>query len=108
MAAAVGLVDDTEDVEASNETGVLGSLTLRVVEVGRDSNNSVVDGTTEVGLSGLSHLGQDHGGDLLGCEVLGLTLELNLDDRLGGLVNDLEGEVLHISPGPHGRQTCGR
>ena len=28
-----GLVDDTEDVETSNETGVLGGLTLGVVEV---------------------------------------------------------------------------
>ena len=51
-----GLVNDTEDVKAGNETGVLGSLTLRVVEVGRDRDNGVVDGTTEVGLGGLPHL----------------------------------------------------
>ena len=91
-----GLVDDSEDVEASNETGVLGSLTLRVVEVGRDSDDSVVDGATKVSLSGLTHLGQDHGGDFLGCELLLLTLELNLDDGLASLVDDLEGEVLHV------------
>ena len=35
------LVDDTEDVEASDQTGILGSLTLRVVEVGGDSDNSL-------------------------------------------------------------------
>jgi hypothetical protein len=91
-----GLVDDTEDVEASNETGVLGSLTLRVVEVGGDSNDGVGDLATEVGLSGLTHLGEDHGGDLLGGEGLGLALELDLDDGLAGTVDDLEGEVLHI------------
>jgi hypothetical protein len=90
------LVDDTEDVKASNETGVLGSLTLRVVEVGGDSDDSVVDGATKVSLSGLTHLGQDHGRDLFGGELLLLTLELNLDDGLATLVNDLEGEVLHV------------
>lgn len=90
------LVDDSENVEASNETGILGSLTLRVVEVGRDGDDSVVDGLTEVRLGGLTHLGEDHGGDLLGGEGLLLALELNLDDRLATLVDDLEGEVLHI------------
>lgn len=91
------LVDDTEDVQSGNETSILGGLTLGVVEVGGNSDDSVVNGTTEVRLSRLTHLDQDHGGDFLRCELLGLTLELNLDDRLGGLVNNLEGEVLGIS-----------
>ena len=91
-----GLVDDTEDVETGDETGILGSLTLGVVEVGRDSDDSVVDGATEVSLSGLTHLDQDHSRNLLGGELLGLTLELNLDDGLGSLLNDLERPVLHI------------
>jgi hypothetical protein len=43
-----GLVDDTKDVEAGNQTSILGSLTLRVVEVCGDGDDSVVDGTTEV------------------------------------------------------------
>ena len=91
-----GLVDDTEDVEAGDETGVLGSLALGVVEVRGDSDNGVVDGVTEVGLSGLTHLDEDHGGDLLRGKLLGLTLELNLNDGLAVLVDDPEGEVLHI------------
>ena len=91
-----GLVDDAEDVEAGNETGVLGSLTLGVVEVGGDSDNGVVDGATEVGLGNLAHLGEDHGRDLLGGEDLGLALELDLDDGLASAVDDLEGEVLHV------------
>jgi hypothetical protein len=90
------LVDDAEDVQASNETGVLGSLTLGVVEVGGNGDDSVVDGGAEVGLSSLPHLDEDHGGDLLGCEGLLLALELDLDDGLASLVDDLEGEVLHV------------
>lgn len=90
------LVDDSENVETGDETGILGSLTLRVVEVGRDGDNGVVDSLTEVRLSSLTHLGEDHGGDLLGGEGLLLTLELNLDGGLASLVDDCEGEVLHI------------
>ncbi len=91
-----GLVDDTEDVEASNETGILGSLTLGVVEVGWDSDNSIVDGATKIGFSSFSHLGQDHGGDLFRCEVLVLTLELDRDNGLALLLDNLEREVLHV------------
>jgi hypothetical protein len=43
-----GFVNNTEDVETGNQSGILGSLTLRVVEVCRDGDDSVVDGTTEV------------------------------------------------------------
>lgn len=91
-----GLVDDTQNVEARDETSILGGLTLRVVKVGRHGDDSVANGATKVGLGGLTHLGQDHRGDLLRCELLGLSLELNLDDGLATLVDDLEGEVLHI------------
>lgn len=90
------LVDDTEDVQTGNETGVLGGLPLRVVEVCWHGNDSVVDGATEVCLRGLPHLGKDHGGNLLGGEVLGLALEVDLNDRLAGLLDDLEWEVLHV------------
>src|SRR6266536_2299095 len=43
-----GFVDDTENVEASNQTSILGGLTLGVVEVGGDSDDGVVDSSTEV------------------------------------------------------------
>ena len=59
------LVDDTEDVETGDGTSVLGGLTLRIVEVGRDSDDSVVDGATKVRLGGLLHFVQDHGGNFL-------------------------------------------
>ena len=35
-----GLVDDSEDVESSDRSGILGSLTLCVVEAARDSGVS--------------------------------------------------------------------
>jgi hypothetical protein len=91
-----GLVDDTENVQAGDQAGVLGGLTLGVVEVGGDSDDSVVDGATKVGLGSLTHLGENHGRDLLGGELLLLALELNLDDGLAATVDNLEGEVLHI------------
>jgi len=55
------LVDDTEDVETRNHTSILGSLTLGVVEVGRNSNDGVIDGTAKVRFGSLFHLGKDHG-----------------------------------------------
>ena len=59
------LVNDTEDVETGDGTGVLRGLTMRVVELGGNGDNGVVDGGTEVRLSNFAHLAEDHGGDLL-------------------------------------------
>lgn len=113
-----GFVDDTLNVQASNGTGVLGSLTLAwkikkildsakkfvemvpkltVVEVGGDGDNGVLDLGAQVALSNLLHLGKDHGGDFFGSELLGLALVFNLDHGKAVLVDDLEGPVLHIS-----------
>ena len=91
-----GLVDDTEDVETGDDTGVLGSLTLRVVEVGRDGDDSVGDGRAKVGLGGLLHLAEDHGRNLLGREGLLLGLVHDLDVGLAVLRDDGEGPVLHV------------
>merc|ERR550532_1977593 len=74
-----GLVDDTENVEASDNTRVLGSLPLGVVKVGRDGDDGILNLCTKISLSSLLHLGEDHGGDLLGSESLGLVLVLDLE-----------------------------
>lgn len=51
-----GLVDNAEDVKTSNHAGVLGSLSLVIVEVGGDGNDGVGDLLAKVGLGGLLHL----------------------------------------------------
>lgn len=90
------LVDDTQDVQASDGTGVLGGLSLVVVEVGRDSDDGLLNLLAKLGLSNLLHLGEDHGGDLLGGESLGLAEVLNLNHGVAALLDDLEGPRLDI------------
>jgi len=92
-----GLVDDTLNIETSNGTSVLGSLTLGVVEVSGDGDDSLLDGLAEVSLSDFTHLDENHGGDLLSLELLGLTLELDRDLGLvGGAGLNGEGPELAI------------
>ena len=51
----------------------------------------------QVGLGGLLHLGEDHGGDLLGGEgLLSLATGLDLDVGLGHLLDHLEGVELDV------------
>ena len=45
---------------------------------------------------GVAYLGEDHGGDLLGGESLGLAEVLNLHHGVGALLDDLEGPRLDI------------
>ena len=60
-----GLVYDTEDLKAGNRTSVLSCLTLSVVEVGRDGDDSVGDLPTEVSLGSLLHFRQHHRANFL-------------------------------------------
>jgi hypothetical protein len=111
-----GLVDYTQNVEAGDSTSVLeavsqspeihrgmamfmsylGGGTLGVVEVGRDSDNGVLDSLAEVALSDLLHLSKNHSGNLLGCESRVLAVNRDLDTGLTILANDLEREVLDV------------
>ncbi|GMT21352.1 hypothetical protein PFISCL1PPCAC_12649, partial [Pristionchus fissidentatus] len=92
-----GLVDDTEDVESSDGSGVLGGLTLRVVEVGGNGDDGVLHRLAEESLSGVLHLDEHHRGDLLRSESLGLSLVLDLDLGLASISsNDLKWPVLHV------------
>lgn len=109
-----GLVNDTENVKSSNGTGVFGGLTLVVVEVSWDSDDGLGDLLAELDLSdllhlfsllakslmsrysGQTHLAEDHGGDLLGREGLGLAEVLDLNLGVVVVVNNLEWPRLDI------------
>mmetsp|Transcript_6983 Transcript_6983/g.13721 ORF Transcript_6983/g.13721 Transcript_6983/m.13721 type:complete len:466 (-) Transcript_6983:90-1487(-) len=94
-----GLVDNTENLKTSDGTGILGSLTLGVVEVSGDSDDSPLNNlvVTDESLGSLLHLDKDHGRNLLSGEGLGLSLVLNLDERLvTGARDNGEGPVLHV------------
>ena len=61
-----GLVDDTDDVESCDGSGVLGRLPLVVVEVGGDGDDRFLDFLADECLCVLLDLSEDEGGDLLG------------------------------------------
>ena len=53
-----GLIDDSLDRQAGNFTGVLGGLSLRVIEIGRYRDDSLGDFFTQVVFSGFLHFHQ--------------------------------------------------
>ena len=93
-----GLVDDAEHLEAGDGPGVLRRLALRVVEVGRDGDDGLLDLLAEVRLGDLLHLREDHRADLLRRERLGDALVVGLDHGLVvALRLDLERPVFHVA-----------
>mmetsp|Transcript_18055 Transcript_18055/g.18703 ORF Transcript_18055/g.18703 Transcript_18055/m.18703 type:complete len:177 (+) Transcript_18055:1258-1788(+) len=90
------LIDDSQNVQSRDHTGVLGGLSLRVVEVSRDCDDGVFDLSSEVAFSNGLHLGQDHSRDLLRTVLLLDSLNVNLDIRLSVLINDLIGKKLLV------------
>jgi hypothetical protein len=89
-----GLIDDTEDVESGNHTGVLGGLTLGVVEVGGDGDDGVLDVLAHVGLGSLLHLSEDEATHLRRRVLLSLGLEPSI---AVGVLDNLVGHLLDIA-----------
>ena len=68
----------SENIETSNLSSILGGLSLRVIEVGRNSDNSILDVHSKICFSSFLHFGQNHGTYLLWGEGLRLILVLDL------------------------------
>src|SRR5262249_41981821 len=60
------LIDDAQHFKTGDLAGVLGCLTLRVVEIGRNSDDGLLDLLPEIGFRSLLHLLQDESGYLRG------------------------------------------
>ena len=73
-------------------SGILGGLSLSVVEVGGDGDDGVRDLFAEISFGDFLHFGQDHGGDFLGREGLLLATDGDLDLRLVALVDHLRSQ----------------
>jgi len=89
-----GLVNDTKNIETGNLTGILGALTLRVVEVGRDGDDGVLDLLGQVSLGSLLHLVEDEATDLGGRVLLATSRNPGIAI---GVLDDLVGHLLDIT-----------
>jgi hypothetical protein len=89
-----GLIDNTEDIETGDLSSVLGGLTLGVVEVGRDSDNGILDVLAHVGFSGFLHLSENEASDLRWRILLALGLKPCI---AVGVLDDLVRHLLDIT-----------
>mmetsp|Transcript_17982 Transcript_17982/g.29773 ORF Transcript_17982/g.29773 Transcript_17982/m.29773 type:complete len:261 (-) Transcript_17982:24-806(-) len=76
------LVDDTLDLHTGDSSGILGGLTLGIVKVSRNGNNSVLDFLAQKGLGSSLHLLQDHGRDFLRSKLDSLATLFDLNHWL--------------------------
>ncbi len=82
------LVDDAQNFKSSDLAGVLGRLTLGIVEIGGDGDHRLGDGLTQERLGGFLHLLKDEGRDLRRRIILAAGLDPGvaigaLDDLVG-------------------------
>jgi hypothetical protein len=82
-----GLVDQTEDLDAGNLSGVEDAPPLCVGVPGRARQHQVVDGESELGGSGLLGPDEEHGNKLCRGELLLLALELDARANLAILLD---------------------
>lgn len=90
-------VNESLNIESSNLSSVNSSLSLRIIKVGGNSNDTVRDLFVHKAFSNSLHLSKNNSRDLLRGEFLFLFLECNINHRfIIESFNDLEGEALHV------------
>mmetsp|Transcript_30534 Transcript_30534/g.65782 ORF Transcript_30534/g.65782 Transcript_30534/m.65782 type:complete len:637 (+) Transcript_30534:186-2096(+) len=93
-----GFIDDSDHVQTTDGTCILGCLSLRVVEIGRNSDDSILHWMPKEGLGSVLHLLENHGRNLLWVKFLGLPFVLDLDHWFSiSPRHHLEGPVLQVS-----------
>ena len=87
------LVDDAQHFKTGDLAGVLGGLALRVVEIGGNSDDGLIDLLAEMGFRRFLHLLQDERGNLGG--RIGLAVGFDPGVAIGRL-DDLVGDELLV------------
>src|SRR5690554_1839236 len=83
----------TTYIETRNPSGILGGLSLCVVEVGWYGDNSLLDVLSQVGLGCGLHLHQNKGSDF----TRGVILAVGPDPRITvAVAHNVTGNVLHL------------
>ena len=85
------LIKNSNNIQTSNSTGIFSSLSLPIIEISGDSNNSVCDFRSEIILSDISHFSENHGGDLFRGVGGWFTVYIDSDVRFRVLVDNFEG-----------------
>jgi len=74
-------IDDSSDRKTSDLTSIFSGLSLRVIEIGWASNNSVFNRGVKMVFSDFFHFTKDHRGDLFWMEFLCFSFKLNDNKR---------------------------
>ena len=86
------LVDDAENFKTGNFARVFRRLALRVVEIGGNGDDGLIDGLPEIGFRGLLHFLKREGGDLR--RRIGFAVGFDPGVAIAGLRNLVRDELL--------------
>jgi len=75
-------IDNAQDIETTDASGILGGLALRIVEVGWYCHNCIIHLCSKVGLGGFLHFREYHRRHFFSVEFLVFALEIDLNHWL--------------------------